>query len=206
MVNLQELSESEREAEVQRLVIEEAQLPFNLARGPLLRITLLRLAEEEHVGLLTMHHIVSDGWSTGILIREMAVLYEAFSCGRSSPLPELPIQYADFAHWQRQWLQGEVLETQLSYWKRQLLGAPLLELPTDHPRPAVQTFRGLTPIVAAAQARGRGVKGAEPAGRDYPVHDIAGGVQDIVAPLYGSGRPHRRARRSPIVTGWRSRA
>ena len=142
VLNLQELSESEREGEVRRLVIEEAQRPFNLARGPLLRITLLRLAEEEHVGLLTMHHIVSDGWSTGILIRELALLYEAFSCGRSSPLPELPIQYADFAHWQRQRLQGEVLETQLSYWKRQLVDAPRLELPTDHPRPAVQTFRG----------------------------------------------------------------
>ena len=142
VVNLQELPESEREAEVQRLVIEEARLPFELARGPLLRMTLLRLAEEEHVGLLTMHHIVSDGWSTGILIREMAVLYEAFSCARPSPLPELPVQYADFAYWQRQWLQGEVLETQLTYWKRQLLGAPLLELPTDHPRPAIQTFRG----------------------------------------------------------------
>jgi aspartate racemase len=142
VVNLQELHESEREAEVQGLVIEEAQRPFNLARGPLLRVTVLRLAKEEHVGLLTMHHIVSDGWSTGILIREMAVLYEAFSRGRSSPLPELTIQYADFAYWQRQWLQGEVLDTQLTYWKRQLLDAPPLELFTDHPRPAVQTFRG----------------------------------------------------------------
>jgi amino acid adenylation domain-containing protein len=142
VLNLQELSDGEREAEVQRLAIEQAQLPFDLARGPLLRVTLLRLAEEEHVGLLTMHHIVSDGWSTGILIREMAVLYQAFSHGAASPLPELPIQYADFAHWQREWLQGEVLETQLSYWKRQLLGAAVLELPTDHPRPAMQTFRG----------------------------------------------------------------
>ena len=143
VVTLQELSENEREIEVQRLAAEEARRPFDLARGPLLRITLLRLGEEEHVGLLTMHHIVSDGWSTGILIREMAVLYEAFSAGRSSPLPELPIQYADFADWQRQWLQGEVLETQLAYWKQQLLGAPpLLELPTDRSRPAVQGFRG----------------------------------------------------------------
>ncbi len=107
-----------------------------------------------------MHHIVSDGWSTGILIREMAVLYEAFSGGRSSPLPDLPIQYADFAHWQRQWLQGEVLETQLTYWKRQLLGASPLELPTDHPRPAVQTFRGSHPIVAVAEEGRRRFKGA----------------------------------------------
>ena len=139
---LRKLSENEREIEVQRLAAEEARRPFDLARGPLLRITLLRLGEEEHVGLLTMHHIVSDGRSTGILIREMAVLYEAFSAGRSSPLPELPIQYADFADWQRQWLQGEVLETQLAYWKQLLLGAPpLLELPTDRSRPAVQGFR-----------------------------------------------------------------
>ena len=187
MVNLQELSESERETEVRRLVIEEARLPFNLARGPLIRVTLLRLPEEEHIGLLTMHHIVSDGWSTGILIREMAVLYETFSRAGTSPLPELPIQYADFAYWQRQWMQGEVLETQLSYWKRQLHGAALLELPTDHRQPGCADFSGLTSIVAALQERGRGVKSAEPAGGDYPVHDLAGGVQDIVAPLYGSG-------------------
>ena len=90
-----------------------------------------------------MHHIVSDGWSTGILIREMATLYQAFCSGNSSPLPELTIQYADFAYWQREWLQGAVLQTQIDYWKQQLSGSPpLLELPTDHPRPAVQTFRG----------------------------------------------------------------
>jgi amino acid adenylation domain-containing protein len=142
IVNLNELSENERETRVQQLAIEEARRPFNLTVGPLIRVTLLRLTEEEHVGLLTMHHIVSDGWSTGILIREMAILYESFCSGRPSPLTELPIQYADFAHWQRQWLQGEVLEVQLNYWKRQLLGASLLEMPSDHPRPAVQTFRG----------------------------------------------------------------
>lgn len=143
IVDLREFSESEREAEVKRLVTSEAQRPFDLAEGPLVRATVLRLGEKEHVGLLTMHHIVSDGWSTGILIREMAILYEAFCSGRPSPLPGLPIQYADFAHWQRQWLAGEVLETQLAYWKRQLGEAPpLLEMPTDHPRPTVQTFRG----------------------------------------------------------------
>ena len=143
IVDLRELPETERETEVQRLVTTEAQRPFDLAEGPLVRATVLRLGENEHVGLLTMHHIVSDGWSTGILIREMAILYEAFCSGRPTTLPELPIQYADFAHWQRQWLEGEVLETQLTYWKKQLGGAPpLLELPTDHTRPTVQTFRG----------------------------------------------------------------
>ncbi len=143
IVDLRDLPETEREVEVQRLATNEAQRPFDLAEGPLMRATVLRLGEDEHVGLLTMHHIVSDGWSTGILIREMAALYGAFSSDKVVSLPELPIQYADFAHWQRDWLQGEVLETQLAYWKQQLLGAPpLLELPADHPRPAVQTFHG----------------------------------------------------------------
>lgn len=143
IVSLRELPEVEREVEVQRLVIEEARRPFDLARGPLIRVSLLQLSEEEWVGLLTMHHIVSDGWSTGVLIREMAVLYQSYSSGNSSPLPELTIQYADFARWQREWLQGAILQTQLDYWKQQLHGSPpLLELPTDHPRPAVQTFRG----------------------------------------------------------------
>jgi len=143
IVNLREMPEIERENEMLRLVIEEARRPFDLSQGPLLRTGILQLSEEEQVGLLTMHHIVSDGWSTGVLIREMAVLYEALCSGKSSPLPELPIQYADFAYWQREWLQGSVLQTQVDYWKQHLAGSPpLLELPTDHPRPAVQTFRG----------------------------------------------------------------
>jgi amino acid adenylation domain-containing protein len=143
VVDLRPLPASERETEVRRWVTAEARRPFDLSQGPLIRGTVLRLDDEEHVGLLTMHHIVSDGWSTGILVREVATLYVAFCAGGSSPLPALPIQYADFAHWQRQWLQGEVLQTQIAYWKKQLAGAPaLIDLPTDHPRPAVQTFRG----------------------------------------------------------------
>jgi len=143
IIDLRDLPDTEREAEVQRLATTEAQRPFDLAHGPLVRATVLRLGENQHVGLLTMHHIVSDGWSTGILIREMAVLYEGFCSGKPTTLPELPIQYADFAHWQRQWLESEVLETQLTYWKKQLGGAaPLLELPIDHARPVVQSFRG----------------------------------------------------------------
>lgn len=143
VVDLREIPEALREAEVQRLVVEEARRPFDLARGPLLRASVLQLSEDEQVGLLTMHHIVSDGWSTGILIREMATLYQTYSSGSPSPLPELPVQYADFASWQREWLQGEVLQAQLKYWKQQLEGSPpLLELPADHPRPEVQTFRG----------------------------------------------------------------
>jgi amino acid adenylation domain-containing protein len=143
IVDLRELPETERKAEMRRLATNEAQRPFDLAQGPLVRATVLRLGDDDHVGLLTMHHIVSDGWSTGILIREMVVLYEAFRSGRPTFLPDLPIQYADFAHWQRKWLEGEVLETQLTYWKRQLAGArPLMDLPTDHARPVTQTFRG----------------------------------------------------------------
>jgi amino acid adenylation domain-containing protein len=143
VVDLQELPEDEREDQPRRLATEEAKNPFDLAQGPLLRSTLLRLGAQDHVLLLNMHHIVSDGWSMGVFFRELSALYEAFSTGKSSPLPELPIQYADFAGWQRQWLQGQMLETQLSYWRQQLETAPpVLELPTDHPRPPVQTYRG----------------------------------------------------------------
>ncbi|HEU4508042.1 MAG TPA: amino acid adenylation domain-containing protein [Pyrinomonadaceae bacterium] len=131
------------EAEARRVASEESQRPFDLSTGPLLRASLLRLSEQEHVLLCTMHHIISDGWSMGVLIRELTTLYEAYATGQESPLPELSIQYADYAHWQREWLQGEVLETQLNYWKQQMDGAPaVLELPTDYPRPPVQTFNG----------------------------------------------------------------
>ncbi len=143
IVDLQALPEADQLAEVQRLANEEAQQPFDLSYGSLLRTTLLRLGKEAHVLLVTMHHIVSDGWSLGIFIRELSTLYKVFIAGELSPLPELPIQYSDFAYWQRQWMQGEVLERQLNYWKQQLEGIPpLLELPTDYPRPPMQTFRG----------------------------------------------------------------
>ncbi|MCL5996770.1 MAG: amino acid adenylation domain-containing protein, partial [Chloroflexi bacterium] len=141
--SLEHLSQPERQGEAVRLAREEARRPFDLMRGPLLRARLLRLAEDEHIALLTMHHIVSDGWSAGVLMREIARLYEAFSTRQPSPLPDLTIQYADFAVWQRQWLQGDVLQEQLDYWKQQLSHSPpLLELPTDHPRQAVQTSVG----------------------------------------------------------------
>ncbi len=143
VLDLSTVAEDEREAEARRVAMEESQQPFDLAAGPLLRAAVLRLSEQEHVLLCTMHHIISDGWSMGVLIRELTTLYEAYATGQESPLPELGIQYADYAHWQRGWLQGEVLERQLGYWKKQLDGAPaLLELPTDYPRPPVQTFRG----------------------------------------------------------------
>jgi len=159
LVDLRELPDIEREAAVLRMATSEAQRPFDLAAGPLVRATVLQLRESEHVGLLTMHHIVADGWSTGILIRELAALYEAYCSGRPSPLPDLPIQYADFAHWQRRWMDGEILQNQLRYWKQQLAGAPpFLELPTDHPRPAVQTFRGAQQALLLPKAVGDGLK------------------------------------------------
>ncbi len=143
IIDLSELPDAEREPEALSLALNEAQRPFDLSSGPLLRVGLLRLAEEEHVALITMHHIVSDGWSTGVFIREVAALYEAYTTGAASPLAELPIQYADYAAWQRGWLQGEVLDEQLGYWRKQLGGElPTLELPTDKPRPAEQTYKG----------------------------------------------------------------
>ncbi|BAY48347.1 McnC protein [Scytonema sp. HK-05] len=132
----------QREKEARRLMTQEAQRPFNLSTDPLLRVTLLRLDEAEHILVLNMHHIVSDGWSIGVLIREIALLYTAFASNQRSPLPELPIQYADFAYWQRQWLQGDVLAKQLGYWQKQLEGVSMLNLPTDRPRPAAPTYRG----------------------------------------------------------------
>jgi non-ribosomal peptide synthetase component F len=145
MWDLQQLDEPHQRAEVQRLMIEEAHKKFDLAKGPLIQATLLRLSEEQHVFLIVMHHIISDGWSLNILIRELATIYEAFLLKQPSPLPPLPIQYADFAHWQRQWLQGETLESHLAYWKKQLgSDLPALDLPTDRPRPTLQTFCGAT--------------------------------------------------------------
>jgi amino acid adenylation domain-containing protein len=143
LVDLSSLPQAEREPAARAQAAEDARLPFDLARGPLLRARLIRLDAEQHLLLLTMHHIVSDAWTRGIMSREIRALYEAFRAGQASPLPELAVQYADFAEWQRGWLSGDVLAEQLDYWKTKLAGAPLaLELPTDRPRPPVQTFRG----------------------------------------------------------------
>ncbi|MFL6257618.1 MAG: amino acid adenylation domain-containing protein, partial [Pyrinomonadaceae bacterium] len=142
-VDLRGLPAAEREQEARRLADEEARRPFDLTRGPLLRAALVQLADEEHVLLFTMHHIISDAWSSGVLVGELAELYESFVAGREPSLPELPVQYGDFAAWQRAWLGGEVLREQLDYWVKQLAGAPApIELPTDYPRPPLQTYRG----------------------------------------------------------------
>ena len=131
------------EAELAALSELEAGASFDLEAGPLIRGRLIRLAEDEHVLLVTMHHIVSDGWSLGVLVRELNALYRAYLRGEADPLPELEIQYADYAVWQRQWMEGEILQQQAAYWKTTLAGAPaLLELPADHERPEQQDYGG----------------------------------------------------------------
>src|SRR5207248_3478509 len=116
--------------------------PFDPGRGPLLRVKLLRMDEADHILLVCMHHIVSDGWSLGIMVREFAALYEALANDRPSPLPELKLQYVDYAVWQRRWLRDEALEKQLSYWRTQLKDLPILEMPADHLRPPVMSCAG----------------------------------------------------------------
>jgi thioesterase domain-containing protein len=135
-------SDKSRHQRAEAITAEEGRLPFDLATGPLFRARLLCLADEEHVLLITVHHIVSDGWSIGILTRELGTLYDAYCQGRASPLSELPLQYPDFAVWQKEWLNTTGLTKQLSYWTRQLSNLPALEIPTDRRRPATQTFGG----------------------------------------------------------------
>ncbi|HEU4323407.1 MAG TPA: amino acid adenylation domain-containing protein [Roseiflexaceae bacterium] len=156
-VDLRHIPAAEHDAALRRLIMENAQHRFDLARGPLVRADLVRLADREHVFLLNIHHIVFDAWSVGLFLRELTVLYDAFVRGLPSPLPALPVQYPDYAIWQRQWLQGEAMQQELGYWKRQLGGnLPVLELPADRPRPAVLTYEGAiaTSMLPAALAQG----------------------------------------------------
>ncbi|MBV8202957.1 MAG: amino acid adenylation domain-containing protein, partial [Acidobacteria bacterium] len=142
-IDLSALPEAVRDAAARRLATAEAKQPFDLERAPLLRARLLRLAAEEHVLLLTLHHIAFDGWSLGVLVREAGALYEVFASGRPSPLPELAVQYADFAVWQRRWLSGEALDAQVGYWRTRLAGLPpAIELPVDRPRPVRRRYLG----------------------------------------------------------------
>ena len=142
LVDLAELPSPGRENQARRVLRGEARRPFDLERGPLLRLALLRLAEDEHLLFAVFHHIASDGWSMGVFLRELAELYRAFIAGEPSPLPPLPLQYADFALWQRGWLAGETLDRQLVWWRERLASVPPLALPTDRPRPAVPAYRG----------------------------------------------------------------
>lgn len=156
MIDLSHLPESQREVELRRRIAAEMGRPIDLQNGPLIRITLLRCAENDYAAVASTHHIIHDGWSMGVLLRELSVLYPAFASGRASPLPELPVQYVDFAAWQRRLLAGETLERLRAYWRGQLQSVPALELPTDAPRPAIRTTRGsarpcrLSPETSAA--------------------------------------------------------
>jgi amino acid adenylation domain-containing protein len=159
VVDLASLPEPTREGAARRLAEAEGRRPFDLTKDPLLRATLLRLGREEYVLLLVMHHIVSDGWSIGVFTRELVSLYGAFTRGEASPLAEVTLRYADYAAGQREWLQGERLESQVSYWREQLSGAPaVLELPTDRPRPPVQSFRGSVVPISLAGETTEGLK------------------------------------------------
>lgn len=156
--SLRALPEADREAELEVLTAIEAQQSFDLARGPLLRAMLVQLDEHDHVLLLTMHHIISDGWSISVLISEAASLYESFVTCRPVTLPELPIQYADFSAWQREWLQGDVLATQLDYWRQKLADAPVIELPADRPRPPIRTFRGASESLLLSESLSESIR------------------------------------------------
>jgi hypothetical protein len=159
VVDVSELGAERCEREARRLARAEAGRPFNLSEGPLWRAMLVRMWEGESALLFTTHHIVSDAWSKSVLVREVAALYEAFSNGRPSPLPELPIQYSDYAVWQRNWLQGDALEEHLTYWRRQLGGElPVLKLPTDRPRPAALQYRGAHDTFLLSESLTAGLK------------------------------------------------
>jgi len=140
--DLQHIEKKDRENAAKKLAENEYLTPFDLENGPLIRTELLKLDEDDHVLLMAIHHIVADGWSMGVLYKELGELYAAFVSKLPSPLKELPVQYADFAAWQRHWLSGDILNSQLDYWKKQLEGLPLLNMPTDRPRPAIQSYKG----------------------------------------------------------------
>jgi amino acid adenylation domain-containing protein len=151
IIDLQSIPAHQQENSAKQIATQEAHHRFDLEKDALLRITVLKLHETEWILLLVMHHSVADGWSIGVLIRELSALYPAFCLGKPTFLPELPIQYADFAHWQREWLQGDVLDTQLSYWRQQLKDIPVLDLPTDYPRLIVQRYQGATQPIVVSQ-------------------------------------------------------
>ncbi len=186
LVDLAALPADRRDGEAWRLAREEASRPFGLERGPLLRAVLLRLAAAEHVLAFTMHHSVSDGWSMGVLVREITALYGAAVSGTPSPLSELPIQYADFAVWQRQRLKGEVLEEQLAYWRQRLTGVPAaLDLPADRPRPAVPTYRGARLRAVFGPDFARGVAQLARRHKASPYMVLLSGFQALLGRLGG---------------------
>ena len=156
--DLTHLPEADREAEALRRLKDEARRPFDLATGPLIRVALAKISATEHVAIVNTHHVISDGWSIGVLVRDMAALYDAYTHGEASQLPPLTIQYADFAAWQRQWLTGDALKKQLDFWTEQLAGMPNLEIPTDRPRPAIRAGRGGEQVAMLAPALMKSIK------------------------------------------------
>jgi amino acid adenylation domain-containing protein len=187
LVDLARLPEAAAAEEAEALALGQACRPFDLTRGPLLRATLVRRRAEEHVLLLTLHHIVSDGWSNGILIRELSDLYAAFAGGRAPGLPELPVQYADFAAWQREWLRGEALERQLAFWRERLAGAlAVLELPNDRPRPAVLGSRGARLPFALPAAASEGLRGLGRRAGATLFMTVLASLQTLLARVAGS--------------------
>jgi amino acid adenylation domain-containing protein len=200
--DLDALPREAREAEARCRIAGESRRPFDLSRGPLLRAVLFRLSDQEHILLLVLHHIASDGWSMGVLIQEMATLYDAFSAGRPSPLTEPPVQYADYAAWQRLWLVGDVLAAHLAYWREAIAGVPpLLDLPADRPRPPVQTFRGARRVTALPAGS---VDAVRELGRSRGVTGFMGVLAALQVLLHRGSGQARVAVGSPVAN--RSRA
>lgn len=180
------LSEDVRRTKGRRLVKEQFHRPFDLQQGLLLRVTLLKLREQSHALLLCMHHIISDAWPMEIMFNEFKTLYAAYVHGQPSPLPDPPIRYADYAIWQRGWLQGDVLNEQLDYWKKQLTGIPALQLPFDHPRPVLQTFRGAVRNMLVPSAITNQLNLAGPQHWRNALHGAPWGLPDTFISLHGS--------------------
>ena len=189
VVDASPLCDRERETTARRLSGVASQRPFDLECGPLLRVRLLRLAEREHVLILVMHHIISDAWSMDVLVRELFTLYEAYSQGQPSRLPDLSIQYPDYAVWQRERFEAGELAGQLAYWKDQLQGAPAVARVTDR---SVETagpeVLRRKPILRLARASLGGSQDPRPAARRHAVHDLVGGISGAVEPLFGPAR------------------
>lgn len=197
-VDLRALPGALREEEARRLGAAQAQRRFDLVTGPLVHGLLMRLDERDHAVIFFFHHIVFDGWSMSVFSRELSALYGARLAGRPSPLPPLPVQYADFAVWQRRWLQGEVLERQVAYWRERLAGVPVLDLPTDRPRPAVPVSPGGWLSFQLSPALNENLR-AQPRTGAYPVHDSPGCLPGAPPALYRAGRRSGRLadRQSP---------
>ena len=183
--DLTHLPVADREAEAIRRLKDEARRPFDLARGPLIRVALTKLSVDEHVAIVNTHHIISDGWSIGVLVRDMAALYDAYTQGAASPLPPLAIQYADYAAWQRQWLDDATLKKQLDFWTKQLAGIPNLEIPTDRPRPAVRRGRGSEEVVNLPLEMLAGIKALGREEGATPFMALLGAFQVLLARYSG---------------------